>query len=165
MQDDFNLFVVNLGADNNPIPYSKFNLKKAGDRHRLIKAESIYEKIQNHLKTLESGGRLDKSVKISPYFAKMLLEHLSLVWGRPPKRSSSRKPRSGRLKLACGINEVYYFINNEEEFIPPRLPESEQGDPDFPDNDQYDPRQISTIKLMNGNWLIKVPEDLQLSEI
>ncbi|NNE38067.1 MAG: hypothetical protein HKN08_07155 [Gammaproteobacteria bacterium] len=145
MQDDFNLFIVNLGSDNNPIPYSKFNLKKVGDKHRIINARNCYEKIQDHLRVLESGRRPDKSIKISPYFAKILLEHLSIFWGRPPKRSSPRKQRSGKLKLACGINEVYFFINNEEEFTPPIPPESED-EIDSLDTEQYAPQSNHTYK-------------------
>lgn len=127
-ENDINHFVVNLQSDNSPIPYSKFNLSKASDNHRIIIATKLFEKINVHLQTIESSGRPEKSIVISPYFAKMILEHLTVVWGRPPKRSSPRKQRSGKLKLACGINEVYYFLNNQEEFSPPRVPESEEED-------------------------------------
>lgn len=125
-ENDMNHFVVNLQSDNNPISYSKFNLSKASDKHRIIDATKLYEKINEHLHTIESSGRPEKSIIISPYFAKMILEHLTVVWGRPPKRSSPRKQRSGKLELACGINDVYYFLNNQEEFSPPPITESEE---------------------------------------
>ena len=125
-ENDINRFVANLQSDNIPIPYSKFNLSKASDKHRIIDATKLYKKINEHLHTIESSGRPEKSIVISPYFAKMILEHLTVVWGRPPKRSSPRKQRSGKLELACGLNDVYYFLNNQEEFSPPPIIESEE---------------------------------------
>ena len=134
-------FVINLDSDSCPIPFVKFNTGRAGDSHRLIDATGLTAEIQKQLKIFESGRKLDKSIIISPYFSGILLDHLSKVWGMPAKRKSPRKERQGTLELACGLNPTYFFLNNENEFIPPVM---EQSDDD--NSDEYEENIPSDVK-------------------
>jgi len=92
-------FVIKLDSDSCPIPFGKFNTDRASDSHRLIDASGLTAEVQKHLEVLESGGKLEKSLIISPYFSRMILDHLSKVWGLPAKRKSPRKERQGTLEL------------------------------------------------------------------
>lgn len=118
-QDPACRFILKLDSDANPIPYVKFNTGRAGDTHRLVDASSLTSEVQRHMVMLEKGMKLDKSLVISPYFARMTLGHLLNVWGLPSKRGKPRKERDGTLQMACGLIPVYYFINNGKDFSPP----------------------------------------------
>jgi hypothetical protein len=112
-------FVVKLNSDSSPLPYGKFNTSRASDKHRLLDGTELYGQIQVKLDRLAADGTLDESVLLSPYYAKIILGHMARVWGEPLKRVNPRKEREGRLELACGLNPVWYFINNEQEFQAP----------------------------------------------
>jgi len=112
-------FVIKLNSDSSPLPYTKFNVNRGSDRHRLLDGTELLQQIQNKLAQLDKNGVLDDSVLLSPYYARVILSHMARVWGEPPKRLNPRKEREGRLELACGLNAAWYFINNEREFIPP----------------------------------------------
>lgn len=112
-------FVLNLDKDTPPLPYSKFNTKLASDRHRMIDTTALGKVIQQHLAALGAGQKLDSSIRISPYFAKSILSHMSKSWGLPAKRSLPRETSEGTMKITCGINSSYYFLNGGMDFIPP----------------------------------------------
>jgi hypothetical protein len=78
--------------------------------------------------SLEKIGKLDKSIILSPYFSKLILENLSSVLGSPAKRKSARKEKKGTLEIACGLNPVFYFLNNMQPFVDPVIQQSEDSD-------------------------------------
>lgn len=112
-------FVMKLDSDSNPLPYVKFSTSHTDDKLRLLDGTALVRQIHTNLATLEKGDTLDKSVILSPYFAKLILAHMARVWGTNPKRANQRKQRAGTLDLACGLNAAYYLLNNEKEFSEP----------------------------------------------
>jgi len=112
-------FVIKLNSDSSPLPYGKFNVSRATDKHRLLDGTELFRQTQNKLAELEQSGKLDDSILLSPYYARVILTHMQRVWGEPPKRANPRKERAGTLELTCGLNAAWYFLNNEKEFIPP----------------------------------------------
>ena len=114
-------FVVNLDKDGPPLPYSKFNTKLASENHRLVDTTALGKVIQQQMAALNNGQNLDSSIKISPYFAKSIMAHMSKAWGLPPKRYFPRETREGTMKLTCGLNSAYFFVNKEVDFIAPEL--------------------------------------------
>jgi cyclic-di-GMP-binding protein len=126
-------FVINLDKDAPPLPFSKFNTKLASEKHRLIDTTKLGKVVQLQLETLNNGKSLDKSVKISPYFAKSIMAHMSKAWGLPPKRYFPRETCQGSMKLACGLDSAYYFLNKEEDFIAPQVASADADADDFSD--------------------------------
>jgi hypothetical protein len=118
-------FVIRLDSDAPPLPIIKFNTNRASDNHRIIDSTSLSNDIQILLKTLKNRGRLDKSIILSPYFSNMILEHLSSAWNSPAKRKNTRKEKKGSLELACGLNPVFYFLNDMQPFIVPTIGQSD----------------------------------------
>jgi len=49
------------------------------------------------------------------------MAHMSKAWGLPPKRYFPRETREGTMKLTCGMNSTYFFVNKEVDFIAPEL--------------------------------------------
>ena len=121
-------FVINLDKDAPPLPYSKFNTELATDKHRLIDSTALGKVIQQQLAALNNGQNLDSSIKISPYFAKSIMTHMSKAWGLPPKRHFTRESREGSMKVTCGLNATYYFMNGQMDFI---APESEGDEHEY----------------------------------
>jgi hypothetical protein len=132
-------FVVRLDSDSPPLPLIKFNTNRACDNHRIIDSTSLSNDIQRLIETQKSSGRLDKSIILSPYFSNMILEHLSSAWNSPAKRKNTRKEKKGTLELACGLNPVFYFLNDMQPFIVPTAeqPEDENDIDGLPQLEKY----------------------------
>lgn len=126
-------FVVNLDKDAPPLPLSKFNTKLASEKHRLIDTTALGKVIQQHIAALNNGQNLDSSIKISPFFAKSIMTHMSKAWGLPPKRYFPRETREGTMKLTCGLNSTYFFLNKGEDFTAPQLESSNTDGSDYID--------------------------------
>ncbi len=109
-------FVIKLSSDSGPIPYAKFNVNRAADKHRLLDGRTLLDTVKKALATLEKGGKPDASVVLSPYFARLILEHLFHSWGQAKTRREPRKEREGSVELGSGIDTAFYFINQEREF-------------------------------------------------
>ncbi len=112
-------FVMKLDSDSSPLPYAKFNTANADDKNRVLDGTNLIKQIQTHQSSLESGSSLDKTVLLSPYFAKLILTHMSRAWGLPAKRINQRKESTGSIDMACGLNAAYYLLNHEQEFHEP----------------------------------------------
>lgn len=138
-------FVIRLDSDSPPLPLIKFNTDRASDNHRIIDSTNLSNDIQMLLKTQKSSGRLDKSIILSPYFSNMILEHLSSAWNSPAKRKNIRKEKKGTLELACGLNPVFYFLNNMQPFIVPTTEQSDDVDAD--ENDINELPQLEKYKV------------------
>lgn len=127
-QSQSGYFVVNLDKDMPPLPISKFNSKLAGDKHRLIDTNALHKVIQQQLGKINSGVKPDSSVKISSYFAKSILSHMTKAWGLPPSRYFPRESNQGNMNLVCGLNACYFFVNKKEDFIPPQMDSDDSED-------------------------------------
>jgi hypothetical protein len=143
--DPSGLFVIKLDSDSSPLAYGKFNTASAGDKHRLLDATGLIKQIDTNLTALGKGGAADKSLTISPYFAKLILGHMARVWGTPPKRVNQRQDRTGTIELACGLNAAWYLLNNEREFIEPVI-----ASPDTEDaHDHSSHKDLDTTPVEN----------------
>jgi len=118
-------FVVDLAGDSRPVPLSGFAPGAGLDRHRIMDASAIGGLIEEQLERLNAGQRLTEGMRLSPFFAKSVLGHLLRAWGLPPKRSLPRETKQGTMRLACGLNAVYWFVNGAQEFAPPAIGDEE----------------------------------------
>lgn len=109
-------FVVDLEKDNKAVPYAKFDQAKVHDKVRLLDSTPLENLIQKQIDLIQIGQPIDKSIVLSPFYAKALLAHMFKAWGLPPKRYFPRKAKSGKLKIVTGSRAVYYYLNNGNEF-------------------------------------------------
>jgi hypothetical protein len=138
-------FVVDLKNDTPPLPFSKFDPTVASNKHRLVDTSELGKIIQQQLTILNSGKSLDNSIKISPYFAKSIVSHISKAWGLPAKRNLPRESSQGSIFITCGLNSTYYFLNNKEDFISP------QNTDDFDDHSD-EPNYSHTKSYSSDEW-------------
>ena len=109
-------FVFDLKSDNKAIPYAKFNQNDTNDKTRLLDSTPLENLIQKQIDLIGMGQQIDKSIVLSPFYAKSLLGHMLKAWGLPPKRYFPRKAKSGKLQIVSGIKAIYYFLNNGNAF-------------------------------------------------
>lgn len=109
-------FVSDLKSDNKPIPYAKFNQDDINDKIKLLDSTPLENLIQKQIDLIQMGQPIDKSIVLSPFYAKSLLAHMLKAWGLPPKRYFPRKAKSGELNIVSGVKAIYYFLNNENAF-------------------------------------------------
>jgi hypothetical protein len=115
-------FVINLDSDTPPLPCNKFRTSATSDRMRLLEATEL----NHHLETLMTAEERQRQedLVLSPYYARLILEHVARAWNLPPQRQAQRETDSGHVQLACGFNATYFFNNNENEFRPPTVDQS-----------------------------------------
>lgn len=156
-------FVIDLESDTRPTAYIDFKATSANRKHRLIDAGALGSLIKKHLDLLESGQRLDDSVQLSAYFAKSILSQMSRTWSLPPKRYSPRQTQTGVLNLACGLNSIYFYLNDEQEFISPDMPDSDDmtdefeyrlGQPDITVTADYETEQWQLVNQGPGGFAV-----------
>jgi hypothetical protein len=109
-------FVIDLDGDESPLPLVKFDVDKAEKSHRLMDASDLISEINKQSEIIETGGRTDTSVILSPFYSKTILNHLLNVWELPAMREAPRQKGYGSLKIVCGIKPAYYYINGQKEF-------------------------------------------------
>ncbi len=109
-------FVFDLKSDSKPIPLAKFNHEDANDHYRLLDSTPLENLIQKQIDLLQMGQQIDKSIVLSPFYAKSLLSHMLKAWGLPPKRYFPRNAKSGQLNIVSGIGAIYYFLNDGNAF-------------------------------------------------
>ena len=109
-------FVADLAGDFQPVPYAKFNPQEAGKKHRLLDTKTLIQQVNKNRDILELGKGLDKSIHLSPYYAKSILKQMSMAWSLPPERYSPRDKRSGEIQLTFGLDAIYYYLNGERDF-------------------------------------------------
>ncbi len=137
-------FVVNLDKDTSPLPYSKFNTGLVSEKHRLIDTTALGQVIQQQMAALSNGQNLDSSIKISPYFAKSIMAHMSKAWGLPPKRYFPRESGKGVMKLTCGLNPTYFFVNKGLDFVTPGMAEDDI-------DEVYDPTEETAQRIYTAD--------------
>lgn len=140
-------FVVNLDSDSAPLPYFKFNKDRTTDKHRLIDATRLSNIVEEKLISINKGEGQKEGFKLSPHYAKLILGHLSKAWGLPPKRYFPREERKGKLYLTYGLNAVYFFINEEIEFI------SDHNNSDT--NTIIDEPEVNNEAIMSSNYKVE----------
>ncbi|MEM7027058.1 MAG: hypothetical protein AAF410_02400, partial [Pseudomonadota bacterium] len=101
-------FIIDLKEDAKPINYDKFDLNQKSKSTRLLDASPLLKEVNFHMQVLEHGKPLDASVKLSPFYTRTLLTHMSNVWGLPPSRVDHRQTRKGQLEVYTGIEAIYY---------------------------------------------------------
>jgi cyclic-di-GMP-binding protein len=109
-------FVFDLKSDNKAMPYAKFNQGDVNNKTRLLDSTPLENLIQKQIDLIQIGQPIDKSIVLSPFYAKSLLVHMLKAWGLPPKRYFPRKAKSGKLNIVSGPRAIYYFLNNGEAF-------------------------------------------------
>jgi len=109
-------FVFDLKTDNKAIPYTKFNQADINNKTRLLDSTPLENLIQKQIDLIEMGQQIDKSIVLSPFYAKSFLAHMLKAWGLPPKRYFPRKTKSGKLNIVIGVRAIYYFLNNGNAF-------------------------------------------------
>ena len=123
-------FVIDLKGDTAPVPYSKYNIALAGEKHRLLETTMLTPLLQKHIAALNAKQHPDENLKLSSYHARTILTQMSKAYGLAPKRYSPRTAKTGSLELARGMNAIYYFVNNRQEFSAPDRQVDEQIDID-----------------------------------
>ena len=109
-------FALDLKSDSKPIPLEKFNQENANENSRLLDSTPLENLIQKQIDLLKMGQQIDKSIVLSPFYAKSLLAHMLKAWGLPPKRYFPRNAKSGQLNIVTGIGAIYYFLNDGNAF-------------------------------------------------
>lgn len=108
-------FVINLNTDNSPLPYEKFNLANVNEYTRILDTNKLLPVIKDLIETIHAGKKPD-GLHFSPYYAEYLLRIIEKAWGKPPKRDFPRKAKNGELNIAHGLNSIYFYLNDENEF-------------------------------------------------
>jgi cyclic-di-GMP-binding protein len=109
-------FVLDLKTDDKPMPLAKFNPDNSNENNRLLDSTPLENLIQKQIDLLQMGQQIDKSIVLSPFYAKSLLSHMLKAWGLPPKRYFPRKAKSGHLNIVTGVSAIYYCLNNGNAF-------------------------------------------------
>lgn len=138
-------FVFDLKADNRPIPYVKFNQDDINDNTRLLDSTPLENLIQKQIDLMQMGKPIDKSIVLSPFYAKSLLAHMLKAWGLPPKRYFPRKAKSGKLNIVTGVNAIYYCLNNDHAFTAINSQESDSDEIDVSENQTASPTETNYI--------------------
>jgi len=136
-------FVIKPQSDKAPIPYNKFDPDKGNEDYLLLDATALTHLINETLSAWDGKPPAELS-SLSPYYAELILKHLSRSWHLPPKRVLPRRQSSGSMQLAYGINAAYFFLNGEQEFRPPAGIESDEiiaGEPVHDDDQDLTPEQ------------------------
>jgi hypothetical protein len=109
-------FVIDLKSDDKPMPLVKFSPDNSNENNRLLDSIPLQNLIQKQMDLLQMEQPIDKSIVLSPFYAKSLLSHMLKAWGLPPKRYFPRKVKSGHLNIVTGISAIYYYLNNGNAF-------------------------------------------------
>ena len=170
-------FVIDLAGDSRPAPLSGFVPGAGRDRLRLVDASAIGGLIEEQLERLNAGQRLTEGMRLSPFFAKSVLGHLLRAWGLPPKRNLPREARQGTLRLACGVNGVFYFLNGAKEFVPPADGDAAEAEAEAAGNaasaapavDNWElvdqgPSGFAVMKAERPRYYVRVGELVAISE-
>lgn len=148
-------FVFDLKTDNKAITYDKFNQENINNKTRLLDTTPLENLIQKQIDLIKIGQPIDKSIVLSPFYAKSLLVHMLKAWGLPPKRYFPRKAQSGKLKIVSGVRAIYYFLNNGNAFQNATTTENETDEIDITENSSGS----QTTSLSGTHY---VPEDWRI---
>ena len=128
LKDPGGVFVITLDKDSGPVALSKFDREKAGQKHRLLITEKLQVTLAQILEKIEHNKGSLEHLKLSPYYAEYLLHIVHKAWGLPQKRIYPRKAKAGSMNIAHGINSIYYFLNNQQDFTENIPAQEDEGD-------------------------------------
>ena len=148
-------FVVDLKTDNKAVPYAKFDQTKVHDKVRLLDSTPLENLIQKQIDLVQMGQPIDKSIVLSPFYAKALLSHMLKAWGLPPNRYFPRKAKSGKLKIVTGTRAVYYYLNNGNVFQ--NVPATQNDDEEIDIAEGFSEEQ--TLSLSGSHY---IPEEWRI---
>lgn len=144
-------FVFDLNADNKAIAYAKFNQDNTNNKIRLLDSTPLENLIQKQIDLIQIGQQIDKSIVLSPFYAKALLAHMLKAWGLPPKRCFPRKAKSGKLNIVSGVRAIYYFLNDRKAFQSMITADNEEDEIDISENPT---ETLSGTHYTPENWRI-----------
>ncbi len=142
-------FIFDLNTDNKAIAYAKFNQENINNKTRLLDSTPLENLIQKQIDLIQMGQPIDKSIVLSPFYAKSLLTHMLKAWGLPPKRYFPRKAKTGKLKIVSGIRAIYYFLNDGNTFQSVTTIENESDEIDITENISED----SNVSLSGKHYV------------
>ncbi len=138
-------FVIDLKSDDKPMPLVKFSPDNTNENNRLLDSIPLQNLIQQQMDLLQMEQPIDKSIVLSPFYAKSLLSHMLKAWGLPPKRYFPRKVKSGHLNIVTGISAIYYYLNNGNAFRSIIASESNDDEIDVLENPTETASQVNYI--------------------
>ena len=137
-------FVLDLKTDDKPMPLAKFNPDNSNDKNRLLDSSPLENLIQKQIDLLQMDQQIDKSIVLSPFYAKSLLSHMLKAWGLPPKRYLPRKAKTGQLNIVTGVSAIYYCLNDGNAFRS-NIASENNDEIDVSENPTESPSQINYI--------------------
>ena len=144
-------FVFDLDADNKAVAYAKFNQDNINNKTRLLDSTPLENLIQKQIDLIQIGQQIDKSIVLSPFYAKALLAHMLKAWGLPPKRCFPRKAKSGKLNIVSGVRAIYYFLNNGKPFQSITTNDNDEDEIDISENQT---ETLSETHYVPEDWRI-----------
>ncbi len=115
-QSPSGLYMLDIAHGTVPYSLSKYKLKQANPALKIINCLALQKHVQLCQKTLDKEGKLPSTVRFSALHARTLITQLQHAYGIPVKRKHPRKTKEGSLRVASGLNTVYYYLNNMIEF-------------------------------------------------
>lgn len=119
IQDKGSQFLIDLNADNPPLPYPKDNNMLDGRRYRRLDTSELAHKAQEFLSLLEDGAAacdLDIGIDCLDSACKEILKRMFRFWGATARRLHSRKKKKGRCFVVTGINALHFFASGQKPF-------------------------------------------------
>jgi hypothetical protein len=120
-------FIIDLDSDNRPLTPDKQSQISSVKRARILDCAELGGIVEDQLERLDAGQPLTTETRLSPYFARVMLQQMLRAWGVPPSRNFAREARSGELELVRGMSAVYFHLNNRIEFDPGADPDAEDS--------------------------------------
>lgn len=126
LENPAGIFVVALDSDKPPVPYIK-NVEQTDDSTDILFITvDLARLVHQHLQMLQSGKTakntgLPENALDSKY--PDMLVYLIKHWGVSPKRIYKRLKKSSRAQLGVGLMAAHYFINNEQHYQQPGIPD------------------------------------------
>lgn len=89
-------------------------------RYQIIQVNELVQFVRQQLKVLQSGGQiLDSKTSFPPRQTQLLLNcWLQAIAAAPNRRRCQRPPKSAPLIAVCGLEPVYYYLNQQQAFDP-----------------------------------------------
>jgi cyclic-di-GMP-binding protein len=154
-------FVFDLKTDNKAMSYAKFKQDDINSKTRLLDSTPLENLIQKQIDLIQMGQQIDKSIVLSPFYAKSLLVHMLKAWGLPPKRYFPRKAKSGKINIVPGVRAIYYFLNSGNAFQNIASIDNENDDIDItehqvesPSGAHYIPESWRTVDEGRGGYAV-----------
>ncbi len=114
--DTSGLYMVDINLGTVPYSLSKFKVKQEKAGLKIIDCRALQKHVQQAQQALDKDGKLPGTVAFSEVHAQTLVTQLRHAYGTPVKRVHPRTELEGGLRVASGVNALYFHLNNETEF-------------------------------------------------